>query len=141
LILCDCSQIKTRSQKQQKTVIVQTIFEFVGRTMKMYRPIILKSMNEQNLKDYSDIKISIVRERLRQARYSFNAALAASAVSAGIGFIGAGLLLLGTVSEGTVTALGGAASCAGCLCVAKDSNERLDRIAREIIDGERLAIN
>jgi hypothetical protein len=59
-------------------------------------------MNEQNLKDYSDIEISIVRERLRQARYSFNAALAASAVSAGIGFIGAGLLLLGTVSEGTV---------------------------------------
>lgn len=92
------------------------------------------SMNEQTIQDYSDIEISIVRERLRQARYSFNVALAASAVSACIGFIGAGLLLLGTVSEGTVTALGGAVSCAGCLCLAKDSNERLDKIAQEIMD-------
>ena len=102
----------------------------------MYRSIILKPMNELTPKHYSNIEISITQERLRQARYSFNVALTATSVLACIGFIGAGLLLLGKVSEGTVTALGGAVSCAGCLRLAKDANDRLDKIAQEIMDGE-----
>jgi CHASE2 domain-containing sensor protein len=92
-------------------------------------------MNELTAKDCSDIETSIARERLRQARHSFNAALAATAVSACIGLIGAGLLLLGKVSEGTVTALGSAVSCAGCIRLAKDANDRLDNIAQEIMDN------
>ncbi len=101
----------------------------------MYRSIIIKPMNELTPKHYSNIEISITRERLRQARCSFNVALTATSVLACIGFIGAGLLLLGKVSEGSITALGGAVSCAGCLRLAKDANDRLDKIAQEIIDG------
>lgn len=93
-------------------------------------------MNKQTLKNYSNIEISITQERLRQARCSFNVALTATSVLACIGFIGAGLLLLGKVSEGTVTALGSAVSCVGCLRLAKDANDRLDKIAQETMDGE-----
>ena len=119
----------------QNSVIARTIFEFLGWTMKLYRPNILKPMNQFTGKDCSNIEISIAQERLRQARHSFNAALVATALSTCIGLVGAGLLLLGKVSEGTVTALGCAVSCAGCIRLAQDANDRLDKIAQEITDN------
>ncbi|NEQ27180.1 MAG: hypothetical protein F6K28_50875 [Microcoleus sp. SIO2G3] len=79
----------------------------------------------------SPIERSIVRERLRQARYSFNLALIATGVSACVGLLGAVLLLAGKLPEGTVTAAGGVASSACCMRFAKDANDRLDKIAGE----------
>lgn len=73
------------------------------------------------------IDLRIAEERLRQARYSFNLALGMAATSALIGFAGVGLVLLGK-SEGTITTTGGLASSAYCLQLAKDTNDRLDKL-------------
>jgi len=82
----------------------------------------------------SPIEHVIVKERLRQANFSFNLALVATAVSAFVGLIGAGVLLSGKFSEGSVTAAGGLASSACCIRFAKDANDRLDKIAQEFDD-------
>ncbi len=84
----------------------------------------------------SAIELSIAQERLRQARYSFNLALVATALSAGISLIGYGLLLSGKVPEGAVTATGGMAASVRCIQLAKDTNDRLDRILAELKDEE-----
>lgn len=70
----------------------------------------------------------IIKERVRQARYSFNLALVATAVSAFIGLVGAGLLLTEKANEGAVTAAGGMAASVRCAQLAKEANDRLDRI-------------
>lgn len=75
---------------------------------------------------YLTVKLTIVQERLRQARYSFNLALISTALSACISLVGAGLLLSSKVPEGTVTAVGGMAASVRCLQLAKDANDRLD---------------
>ena len=80
------------------------------------------------------MEVAIVQERLRQARYSFNLALIATGVSACVGLLGAGLLLSGKLPEGTVTAAAGVASSACCIRFAKDANDRLDRLAKELND-------
>lgn len=80
------------------------------------------------------MKLTIVQERLRQARRSFNLALIATALSACIGLVGAGLLLSGKVTEGTVTAAGGMAASVQCVQLAKDANDRLDKILAELGD-------
>jgi hypothetical protein len=77
---------------------------------------------------------AIIQERIRQARYSFNLALIATGVSACVGLAGAGLLLSGKLSEGAITAAGGLASSACCIRFAKDSNDRLDKMLREVSD-------
>lgn len=79
----------------------------------------------------SAIELSIIRiaeERLRQAGYSFDLALVMTAASAIIGFVGVGLLLSGQATEGTITATGGLASSVRCLQLARDANNRLDKI-------------
>ncbi|MEH2182352.1 TRADD-N-associated membrane domain-containing protein [Nostoc sp.] len=78
----------------------------------------------------------IIRERVRQARYSFNLALIATGLSACISLVGAGLLLSGKVPEGTVTAAGGMAASVRCTQLAKDTNDRLDKILRELKDED-----
>ena len=70
----------------------------------------------------------IIQERLRQARCSFNLALVATAVSTFISLVGAGLLLTGKVNEGAVTAAGGMAASVRCVHLAKDANDRLDKL-------------
>lgn len=82
------------------------------------------------------IELSIAQERLRQAHHSFNLALIATAVSFGIGLVGAGLLLSGKVPEGTVTSAGGLVSSVQCLKFAKDANDRLDKILEELDDED-----
>ncbi len=84
----------------------------------------------------SVIEMSIAAERLRQAHHSFNLALIATALSFGIGLVGAGLLLSGKVLEGTVTAVGGLASSVQCIQFAKDANDRLDKILVELKDED-----
>jgi hypothetical protein len=85
---------------------------------------------------YASIEASIAQERLRQARYSFNLALIATALSACISLIGAGLLLSGKVPEGTVTAAGGMAASVRCIQLAKDTNDRLDKILPSLKDED-----
>jgi hypothetical protein len=76
----------------------------------------------------------IIQERIRQAHYSFNLALIATAVSTCVSLAGAGLLLSGKLPEGTVTGVGGFASSAYCFRLAKDANDRLDKISKELSD-------
>lgn len=83
-----------------------------------------------------EIETSIAKERLRQARYSFNAALTATAISACISLMGAAFLLLGKITEGAVTAAGGMATSVGCINFAKDANDRLDKLMKELIDED-----
>ncbi|MCC5619667.1 hypothetical protein LC605_32480 [Nostoc sp. CHAB 5836] len=82
------------------------------------------------------IELYIAQERLRQARYSFNLALIATALSACISLLGAGLLLSGKVPEASVTAAGGMAASVRCIQLAKDSNDRLDKILPELKDED-----
>ena len=86
---------------------------------------------------HSALEMIIVEERLRQARYSFNAALAATVLSTCISIVGVALLLSGKVPEGAVTTSSGVAVSVRCLKLAKDANDRLDRITKELIDDSR----
>ncbi len=88
--------------------------------------------NEPTPRDHSTIELSITQERLRQARYSFNLSLIATTVSFFIGFVGAGLILSNKIPEGTVAAAGGLVSSVRCIQLAKDANDRLDKILAEI---------
>jgi hypothetical protein len=92
----------------------------------------MKNALSRNSNYHSEIELSIAQERLRQAGYSFNLALVATALSAFIGIIGAGLLLSGKVPEGTVTAAGGMAASVRSIQLAKDANDRLDKILHEL---------
>jgi hypothetical protein len=80
------------------------------------------------------IELIVIKERLRQARYSFNLALVATAISACVGLAGAGLLLSSKLPEGTVTAAAGLTSSACSIRFAKDANDRLDKILQELND-------
>jgi hypothetical protein len=73
-----------------------------------------------------------IQERIRQARYSFNLAFVATAISGAVGLVGVGLLLSDQRPEGSVTAVGGLASSACCIRFAKDANDRLDKILKEL---------
>ncbi|WP_292826327.1 hypothetical protein [Nostoc sp. JL33] len=84
------------------------------------------------IKTYSAVELSIAQERLRQARWSFNLALAMTAAFAVTSLVGVGLLLSGKTTEGSVAAAGGLASSVRCLQLVKDTNDRLDKIAAEI---------
>jgi len=70
----------------------------------------------------------VVVERLRQARYSFNLTLVMSSLAACINLGGALLLLLERIPEGIATATTGILTSLGCVHLAKDANDRLDKI-------------
>lgn len=72
----------------------------------------------------------IIKERVRQARQSFNLALVATTMSTFIGLVGAGLLLTGRANEGAVTAASGMIASVRCAQLAKDANDRLDKIGQ-----------
>ncbi|MBD1835675.1 hypothetical protein H6F61_24060 [Cyanobacteria bacterium FACHB-472] len=52
--------------------------------------------------------------------------------------MGGALLLPGKVAEGTVTASGGMATSLGCINLAKDANDRLDNLMKELMDDAEL---
>lgn len=87
-------------------------------------------MNTNLTPDQSDI----IKERLRQARLSFNLALATTATCAFVGFCGIGLVLLGKAPEGTITTTGGLSATVYCLKLARDANDRLDELAEDLND-------
>ncbi|BAZ30334.1 hypothetical protein NIES4074_27900 [Cylindrospermum sp. NIES-4074] len=80
---------------------------------------------------YSEIKVSIAKERLRQAHQSFNLAWFTTLLCSMVTVVGALLLLFGNVTGGSVTAATGAVSSICCLKFAKDANDRLDKITKE----------
>jgi hypothetical protein len=96
----------------------------------------MSKKNNQSFKPDRDdeIKLRIAEERLFQASFSFKLASIASVAFASVGLIGAGLLLSGYLSEGTFTATSGAGSTIYCIKLAKDANDRLDRIFDELND-------
>lgn len=83
---------------------------------------------------FAQLGMKIGQERLRQARYSFNLALSSSVAFATISCLGATLLLFGKVPEGTVVASSGMLSSVGCIRLAKDANDRLDKMMNELLD-------
>jgi hypothetical protein len=78
----------------------------------------------------SMLELSITQEPLRQARYSFNLALVTTAISTFISLVGAGILLTEKTNEGAVTAASGMLASVRCVQLAKDANDRLDKILR-----------
>jgi hypothetical protein len=81
-----------------------------------------------------EMKQRIAEERLFQANISFRLASIATAAFASVSLVGAGLLLSGYLSEGTLAAASGAVPTVYCVKLAKDSNDRLDRIFEELND-------
>lgn len=75
--------------------------------------------NNPNSNSDDEIETSITKERLCQARYSFNATYTATAVYECISLVGGALLLSAKVTEGTVTAASGMATSLGCINFAK----------------------
>ena len=93
--------------------------------------------NKHNIKpapDSNPYLALIVKERLRQARRSFDFALTATALSFGISLVGAGCLLTNKVSEGAVTTAVGLVASVRYMQIAKNANNRLDKIADDL-DG------
>jgi hypothetical protein len=90
---------------------------------------------------HSDIELSIAQERLRQARYSFNLALIATAASFSLGLAAAGVLLTGKLAEGSVMAVGGLASSVRCIQFAKDVSDKLDKLTDSSDDAEKTDPN
>jgi hypothetical protein len=81
-------------------------------------------------------RIHIYRERLRQARLSFDLSLVITAVSAFVSVVGAVQLLIGHISGGSFTAAAGVSASVFCFRFAKDANDRLDKIASELPDTQ-----
>lgn len=81
---------------------------------------------------YEAIRLEILQELLRQVRLTATVSITAIAGSALISLIGGGLVLTGKVPEGTVTTTMGLFSSMYCTQAAKDSNEKLEKIAREL---------
>jgi hypothetical protein len=52
--------------------------------------------------------------------------------------MGGALLLSGKVAEGTVTATGGMAASVGYINFAKDANDRLAKLMKELMDDAEL---
>ncbi|AFZ61280.1 hypothetical protein Anacy_6002 (plasmid) [Anabaena cylindrica PCC 7122] len=74
----------------------------------------------------------IIKERLRQARRSFDFALIATALSFGISLVGAGYLINNKASEGAVTTAVGLMASVRYMQIAKDANNRLDKIVDDL---------
>lgn len=79
-------------------------------------------------------ELKIAQERLRQARYSFNLAVAATTVSFLVSILGGGLLLSNKASEGSIATAAGLFSSVGFVKLAKDANDRLDKLMSELDD-------
>ncbi len=70
-------------------------------------------------------RVSVLKERVRQARWSFNLACAASAI---VGMVGITLLVSGRVPDGAFTTTGGGSLSVIFFKLSKDANDRLDKM-------------
>lgn len=76
--------------------------------------------------------LDLFHEHLRQARQIFNYYVVAVALSLGISVIGAGLLISGKASEGSVTTATGLISTTLCSQIAKESGEKLEELREDL---------
>jgi len=82
------------------------------------------SSNSHPADPRTKIELDIAQERIRQARNTSNLAL----IATGISIFGATAFFAGKVPEGTVTTAIGIVSSAHCIRLAKDANDRLDKL-------------
>ena len=78
-----------------------------------------------------NIEQRIAQERIRQAHNAFNLAFTATAISTLFSLIGATTLMLGKIPAGTITTAIGLTSSLCCSRLAKDANDRLDKLMAE----------
>lgn len=87
-----------------------------------------------SLVGHSEIELSIAKERLRQAQRSFDLAWVTTALCAFIGIGGVILMMTGKTVPGSAATAGGIGATVYCLRLAKDANDRLDKVAKELKD-------
>ncbi|WP_244837726.1 TRADD-N-associated membrane domain-containing protein [Brasilonema bromeliae] len=96
----------------------------------------MKSQNFSSDDSHSDaylkMMLDVFHEHLRQARQTFNLSVVAVAASLGISVIGAGLLISGKASEGSVTTATGLISTTLCSQIAKESGEKLEELREDL---------
>ncbi len=80
----------------------------------------------------SDIKEEIIRELLRQVRYSYNLALGITTASALMTLCGVGLLYLDKVSEASITTGSSTLAMLASVQRAKQAKEELYKIIDEL---------
>jgi hypothetical protein len=83
-------------------------------------------------KSHQDDSDLVLRERLRQASLSFNLAFVMTTATAMIGLAGIWFFLTGKIQAGAVATSGGVTISACYFKLAKDANDRLDKIRVEI---------
>jgi hypothetical protein len=76
-------------------------------------------------------KLNVRRERLRQAKWSFNIALVMSAMCGIFSLFGIGLSFSGNLPDGSTTVFEILLSSAPWLRLAKDANDQLDQLKAE----------
>lgn len=91
-------------------------------------------MNQQ--KNPLDQEHIFLKERIRQAKLSFDALLLATVLTGAVSFAGIYFLLSGQVSKGSLTSIGGFISNVAFVKLAKDANDRLDRVMKEAIEED-----
>ncbi|BAY34706.1 hypothetical protein NIES2107_66120 [Nostoc carneum NIES-2107] len=89
------------------------------------------SLTDSNSRQQIKTKMNVTQERLRQARWSFNLAWVMSAMCGIVSLVGVGLSLSGNLPEGLITIVEGIVSSVPWLRLAKDANDRLDRLISE----------
>ena len=80
---------------------------------------------------HHQLEAEILYELLRQARYSYNLALAITIGSALITLAGIGLLYLDKIPAASVTTAGGALASIRCIEFAKESKEELRQMMEQ----------
>ena len=89
--------------------------------------------------DYPEMKRDVMQERMRQAKFSFNVTIGLKIVNAVISILVIVLLFSGKVTEGSVATAGGLTLnivSARLLKFTKETNDRLDRLAKEFKDDD-----
>jgi|GEM_PF-1780788 len=109
--------------------------KFYARQARLkHNPVIASDNNRSQLPNHNESELPellIAKERLRQARYSFNAALTVTVLSSSISIIGIVLLFLGKVTEGTVTTSSGLAASIVSVRLVKEVKDTLDKITKK----------
>ncbi len=96
------------------------------------------SNNNQNLTPET-MEQMVIKERLRQARLSFNIAIILTIISAATTLTGLGLFFFEKIDDAKLITSGGIASqivSVGLLKINQESNKRLDKIATEFLDED-----
>jgi hypothetical protein len=85
---------------------------------------------------HSEIELRIAHERLRQARRSFDLAWFTTAACAVVGIGGVMLMMAGQPITGGAATAGGVGTTVYCLRLAKDANDRLDKVAKDLKEDD-----